>query len=180
MSGGPFGYKDCPGCKNPVHHMSKACKLCGAPSPWAKGEAVGAEPPAGEGSKPAAASPPGPAASPAGGPTIKSLTEPATAADIEALKPLIEKVVAAVGVPPGKANVVGFEPYVVMQSFTHQFGDVLGVFKKGDVVSDFQTVAKLKAAGQPIAPASQVDNIACCPDCQKLFIPWSASRGKVA
>lgn len=167
-------YKDCASCKNPVHKQSKTCKLCGAQSPWAA-QAV----------NPVAAPEPAPPGATAAGnttadlrggqgdppaPTEKSSTDKApskqpVSAPVDESKPAAPKVVHLA------AASADLEPRVVVQHFTHQFGEVLGVFKAGDVITDYQTILKLEAAYQPIVRASEVAGVACCPGCGKVFKP---------
>lgn len=239
------GMKDCAACGNPVHHMSKACKLCGAASPW-RVEAVtapdgAAQAPAAvapQGSPPVAADPntietqakvlgalkasavsgasppgasllakdgsplpPNPASvdpisgAPGWGTGAKALpstrktpgpvaakpsaSQPVSAKPPQAPPPVVQVQPPAPVAPlaavaqsePEGLKVVQFEPHVVMADFKHMFGDVLGVFKTGQVLHDFQTITKVKLAGHPISPASQVENLAHCPcGCNHLFI----------
>jgi hypothetical protein len=156
----PGLYRDCLKCGNPVHNHSKACKLCGEASPWTvEGVATTQKPVADAPNAPGAVTPP-------------HATQSVPAAIIGGFgKSTAEGIEIVKDGAVIKQTIAPFEPHVVMKDFNHQFGDVLGVFKAGQVISDFQTVTKLKLAGQPITPASEVDGLACCPKCNEMFIP---------
>jgi hypothetical protein len=62
-------------------------------------------------------------------------------------------------------------PYVAAADCHPQLGNVMAVLKRGDVVTDYQTILALLAAGAPIVPQNQAHGLACCPRCQMIFAP---------
>lgn len=68
---------------------------------------------------------------------------------------------------PGAQIVV--EPYIVLQDFRCQLGDVMGVFKARMVLTDYAQIQQLLAAGNPIVPVSRSAGMTCCPKCQHVF-----------
>jgi hypothetical protein len=168
-------YKPCANaaCGQPVHRNSKACKHCGAPPPWLAAQA--------EAQSRVAAPPAEPTPAPA---VLKQqpLVIPqnvefaeSTASNLKFAESTASNLTIVKLPPPA------FEPHVVMKDFSFLFGDVFGAFKKGQVLYDFQTITKLKTANQPIAPASEVDGLVCCPcGCNHMFLIPERARGKVA
>jgi hypothetical protein len=62
-------------------------------------------------------------------------------------------------------------PYVVAADCRPQLDNVMAVLKRGTVITDFDTVRKLLAAGAPIVPQNEAHGLACCPRCQMIFAP---------
>lgn len=168
-------FRDCVKCGEPVHRNQKrACKACGATSPWVEMEA---------------------AADVAG--------ETLTMADVERAKQFLrdqdDKPVLHVvettsdDFNPSPETVGAFMhdltsparqeaderaaeltkqngPQVFMERFSTMIGNTLAHFKQGQVVTDFALIQVLKAQGNvPMVPYSDAPGMACCPKCNNVF-----------
>jgi uncharacterized C2H2 Zn-finger protein len=100
---------------------------------------------------------------------------PKTAADSPSVGKSSEKAVPQVHTtPPAAAD----GPYVVMADCRPQLGNVMAVLKKGAVVTDYQTILALLAAGAPIVPQNEGHGLVCCPRCQNIFAPTALAPTK--
>lgn len=80
---------------------------------------------------------------------------------------------------PKSAPIITLEPkveaYVFMDEYRCQVGDVNCSWNRGDVLSDFPMIQRLKAAAAPIVPVSAVSGMACCPNCKTVFTVQGAA-----
>jgi len=183
----PVGYRACtnPKCGRPVHYRVKVCKACmtkqvrdmsqAEPQPLrdASGvEIVRAQESAagGEAQQPQVVTPPAPP--PAAAPPRDLLSE--------AFGPLVQPPAASASAAAPQARVVEALPgqegaYYVLENFNGQVDNVLCVLRRGMVLTDTNLIAQLRQIGAPIVPASQVDDLVCCPNCRTVFQPAKAA-----
>lgn len=78
---------------------------------------------------------------------------------------------------PDELSAFEQEPYVCLEDFRLQIGNVNCPFTQGQVISDFQTLNIARELKMPIVPASKAFGMVCCPNCKTVFA--SAGKGAV-
>lgn len=62
-------------------------------------------------------------------------------------------------------------PHVVAADCRPQLDNVMAVLKRGQVITDYDTIRRLIAVGAPLVPENAAHGLACCPRCQTVFAP---------
>lgn len=188
-------FRDCPKCGEPVHARSTLCKACGGPSPWA----TGTKEPGPETTEPTTESPAEPVTREVDRPRVSTAalttdrpTERIPDRNVTVTEGLRVVDTTADSLNPSEAEVAEFlhdmtapqravrdaeiaeaktrtGPHVFLDRFDCMVGNVMGHWKRGDVVTDFPLLLHLQALNAPIVPATLAPGMTCCPQCQHVF-----------
>ena len=93
---------------------------------------------------------------------------PATGSDQAQTDAAVAAVMATVG-GAGAVRRPRDESYICLQAITTVIRGFTATFPKDHVLSDYAMIQELLAQGQPICPVSEMNEMACCPNCRFTF-----------